>query len=87
MFWIISTVISVIAFCIPYIFKLIGLSIVGPIAGSWFASMMGAGIAAGGILATMQSFVMSGWILIVQPCAIIFWIISSIVAFVINKNK
>eukprot|EP00976_Prorocentrum_cordatum_P079523 1183590-Prorocentrum_minimum.AAC.4 len=42
-----------------------GISAAGPIAGGWFASMQaaaagGGGLAAGGILATAQSLVMSG---------------------------
>lgn len=88
MFWLIlNLMISSIMWCVPYIFNLIGLSTICPVAGSWFASMMGSGIVAGSIMATMQSFVMSGWILIFQPCAIIFWIITSIFMYMIKKQK
>jgi len=87
MLWIILIlIISGLMWCVPYIFNLIGLSAIGPIAGSWFASMMGSGIAAGSIMATMQSFVMSGWVLVFQPFAIIFWIITSIFMYMV-KNK
>ena len=86
MFWLIlNSAISAVMFCVPYIFNLIGLSTIGPIAGGWFASMMGAGVIAGSIMAAMQSFVMGGWLLLFQPFAIIFWIITSIVVFMAKK--
>ena len=87
MFWLIlNSAISAIMFCVPYIFNLIGLSAIGPITGSWFASMMGSGVMAGSIMAAMQSFVMGGWLLLCQPFAIIFWIITSIVVFIMSKK-
>ena len=85
--FILTSIISSIMWCVPYIFNLIGLSTIGPIAGSWFASMMGAGVAAGSIMSAMQSFVMSGWVLIFQPCAIIFWMITSIFIYMYNIFK
>ncbi|RYH08597.1 hypothetical protein EON65_40790 [archaeon] len=47
----------------PYIltagFTLIGLSTVGPTVGGWFAANMGAGLVAGGAMATVQSAAMT----------------------------
>eukprot|EP01040_Poterioochromonas_malhamensis_P009179 gene9179-9960_t len=40
-------------------FTLIGLSPVGPVAGGWFAANMGAGLAAGSWMATLQSAAMT----------------------------
>eukprot|EP01040_Poterioochromonas_malhamensis_P010175 gene10175-11062_t len=39
-------------------FSAIGLSSTGPVAGGWFASNMGAGLTAGGVMATFQSAAM-----------------------------
>mmetsp|Transcript_40349 Transcript_40349/g.90476 ORF Transcript_40349/g.90476 Transcript_40349/m.90476 type:complete len:250 (+) Transcript_40349:86-835(+) len=38
----------------------VGLSAAGPVAGGWFAAHTGAGIAAGGFMSGLQSFVMTG---------------------------
>jgi len=58
---------------LPYIFTLIGISAIGPILGSLFASLQGAGIMSGSIMSLIQSFVMCGWALTAQLCAVIFW--------------
>jgi hypothetical protein len=42
-------------------FYAIGLSISGPIAGSWFASSMGAGLVAGSYMSMLQSVAMTAW--------------------------
>eukprot|EP01040_Poterioochromonas_malhamensis_P017040 gene17040-19494_t len=39
--------------------KLTGLSLMGPVAGGWFAANMGAGLAAGSGMATLQSTAMT----------------------------
>eukprot|EP01039_Chlorochromonas_danica_P005565 gene5565-6127_t len=42
------------------VFLVAGLSPLGPLAGGWFASQMGAGLAAGSALAALQSAAMTG---------------------------
>lgn len=44
----------------PYLLGAVGLSAAGPVAGGLFASMQGAGIVSGSIMATAQSVAMGG---------------------------
>jgi hypothetical protein len=57
----------------PYILGLIGLSSIGPISGSLFATMQGAGIVSGSLMAMIQSFAMSGWVVVMQFVGISAW--------------
>lgn len=62
---------------LPSILALMGLTSIGPVSGGLFASMQGAGIASGSLMAVLQSFAMSGWVVVVQMvsailCAIIY---------------
>lgn len=70
---------------LPYIFSLIGLSSIGPIAGGLFSTMQGAGIVSGSLLALLQSFAMSGWIIIIQSISIYYWLI--VLSFTFIKNN
>ena len=45
---------------LPAFLTAIGLTPAGPVVGGWFAGNMGAGVAAGGIMATLQSMAMLG---------------------------
>lgn len=74
-------IVSGIMIFLPYILSLIGLSSIGPIAGGLFASMQGSGIIRGSIIDMMQSFAMSGWIVVIQITSICFWIMVSIFTF------
>jgi len=69
---------------LPYIFGLIGLSNIGPIAGGLFATMQGSGIISGSLMAMTQSFAMSGWVVVMQLFAITGWIIFLIFTFINN---
>jgi hypothetical protein len=57
----------------PYILGLIGLSSIGPISGGLFATMQGAGIVSGSLMAMIQSFAMSGWVVVMQFVGISAW--------------
>jgi hypothetical protein len=57
----------------PYIIGLIGLSSIGPISGGLFATMQGAGIVSGSLMAMIQSFAMSGWVVVMQFVGISAW--------------
>jgi len=57
----------------PYILGLIGLSSIGPISGGLFATMQGAGIVSGSLMAMIQSFAMSGWVVVMQFVGITAW--------------
>ena len=72
---------------LPYIFSLIGLSSIGPIAGSLFSTMQGAGIVSGSLLALLQSFAMSGWIIIIQSISIYYWLIVLLFSFIKNNLR
>jgi len=58
--------VSGIMIFLPYIFGLIGLSSIGPIAGGLFSTIQGAGIVSGSFMAMIQSFAMSGWVVVIQ---------------------
>ena len=77
-------VVSSIMVFLPYIFGLIGLSSIGPIAGGLFATMQGAGIVSGSLMAITQSFAMSGWVIAIQLVAISSWVIVLIFTFINN---
>jgi len=83
-------IVSGIMIFLPYILSVIGLSSIGPIAGGLFASMQGSAIVGGSIMAMMQSFAMSGWVVVIQIITICFWIMVSIFTFIkklfYNKN-
>ena len=72
---------------LPYIFSLIGLSSIGPIAGGLFSTMQGAGIVSGSLLALLQSFAMSGWIIIIQSISIYYWLIVLLFSFIKNNLR
>jgi len=78
--WYFIPIISSIMLFLPYIFSLIGLSSIGPIAGSLFSTMQGAG----SLLAMLQSFAMSGWIIIIQSISIYYWLIVLLFTFIKN---
>ena len=59
----------------PYIRGLIGLSSIGPISGGLFATMQGAGIVSGSLMAMIQSFAMSGWVVVMQFVGATPWVI------------
>ena len=59
----------------PYILGLIGLSSIGPISGGLFATMQGAGIVSGSLMAMIQSFAMSGWVVVMQFVGATPWVI------------
>jgi hypothetical protein len=69
---------------LPSILGLIGLSSIGPISGGLFSTMQGAGIVSGSFMAMLQSFAMSGWVLLIQSFAVISWVVISIFAFIKN---
>ena len=71
-------IISGIMLFLPYIFSLIGLSSIDPIAGGLFSTFQGAGIVSGSVMAMTQSFAISGLVIVVQISTIIFWSIVSI---------
>lgn len=79
------TLSSGIMLFLPYIFSLIGLSSIGPIAGGLFSTFQGAGIVSGSVMAITQSFAMSGWTIILQTFTFIFWAVVSIIMFIKNK--
>jgi len=54
----IGTIVGLAA--VPVLFVVVGLSPLGPLAGGWFASNMGAGLAAGSTMAGLQSAAMTG---------------------------
>jgi len=65
---------------LPYIFGLIGLSSIGPIAGGLFATMQGTGIISGSLMAIIQSFAMSGGPVVMQLVGI-----SGLVTYICNE--
>jgi len=83
--WGFISVVSSIMLFLPYIFWLIGLSSIGPIAGGLFATMQGTGIISGSLMAMTQSFAMSGWVVVTQLVAISWWVVVLIFTF-INNN-
>ena len=87
--WFIIVVISSVMLFLPYIFSLIGLSTIGPVTGSLFSTMQGAGIVSGSLMAMAQSFVMSGWAVFLQSLTIIIWctisVIISVKKLIFNK--
>lgn len=85
--WYFIPIISSIMLFLPYIFSLIGLSSIGPIAGSLFSTMQGAGIVSGSLLALLQSFAMSGWIIIIQSISIYYWLIVLLFSFIKNNLR
>jgi hypothetical protein len=82
--WVFIPIVSSIMLFLPYIFWLIGLSSIGPIAGGLFATMQGTGIISGSLMAMTQSFAMSGWIVVMQLVAISSWVIVLIFTFINN---
>jgi hypothetical protein len=72
--WVFIPIVSSIMLFLPYIFMLIGLSSIGPIAGGLFSTMQGAGIISGSLMSITQSFAMSGWIVIIQLATISGWV-------------
>jgi len=86
--WILTwfvAIVSGIMLCLPYILSLFGLSSIGPIAGGLFSSFQGAGIVSGSIMATTQSFAMSGWVIAIQIYTFTFWVIISILTFLKHR--
>ena len=83
--WYFIPIISSIMLFLPYIFSFIGLSSIGPIAGGLFSTMQGTGIVSGSLLALLQSFVISGWIIIIQSLSICCWFI--VLSFTFIKNN
>lgn len=79
---ILISIISSILLFLPYIFGLIGLSSIGPIAGGLFSTMQGTGILSGSLMAVVQSFAMSGYTVIIQSFIIIFWSVVPIFTFI-----
>ena len=79
------TLSSGIMLFLPYIFSLIGLSSIGPIAGGLFSTFQGTGIVSGSVMAITQSFAMSGWTIFLQTFTFIFWAVVSIIMFIKNK--
>jgi hypothetical protein len=82
--WGFIPIVSSIMLFLPYIFGLIGLSSIGPTAGGLFATMQGTGIVSGSLMAMTQSFVMSGWVAVMQLVAISSWLIVLIFTFINN---
>lgn len=82
--WIFIPVVSSIMVFLPYIFGLIGLSSIGPIAGGLFATMQGSGIVSGSLMAITQSFAMSGWVIAIQILAISSWVVVLLFTFINN---
>jgi hypothetical protein len=80
--WVFIPIVSIILLFLPYILGLIGLSSVGPIAGGFFSTMQGAGIVSGSFMAMIQSFAMSGWVILIQLVTAVSWIIISLFAFI-----
>ena len=76
--------VSSIMVFLPYIFGLIGISSIGPIGGGLFATMQGAGIVSGSLMAITQSFVMSGWVIAIQLVGIGSWFVVLIFTFINN---
>lgn len=66
---------------LPSAFSLIGLSSIGPTAGGLFSTMQGAGIVSGSVMAILQSFVMSGRVMVVRYLAALWLGIVSIFSF------
>ena len=82
--WGFISVVSSIMLFLPFIFGLIGLSSIGPIAGGLFATMQGTGIISGSLMAMTQSFAMSGWVVVMQLVTISCWVIVLIFTFIKN---
>jgi len=82
--WGFISIVSGIMLFLPFIFGLIGLSSIGPIAGGLFATMQGTGIISGGLMAMTQSFAMSGWVVVMQLVTISWWVIFLIFTFIKN---
>jgi hypothetical protein len=83
--WYFIPIISSIMLFLPYIFSFIGLSAIGPIACGLFSTMQGTVIVSGSLLALLQSFAMSGWIIIIQSLSICMWFI--VLSFTFIKNN
>jgi len=80
--WIVIPIVSSAMIFLPSIFGFIGLSSIGPISGGLFSTMQGAGVVSGSLMAAVQSFAMSGWVVVIQLFAIIGWSIVSILTFI-----
>ena len=66
----------------PYLLGAIGLSAAGPVAGGLFASMQGAGIVSGSIMATAQSVAMGGSIPAIYTATVA--VASSGISYIVN---
>jgi hypothetical protein len=82
--WGFISIVSSSMLFLPCMFGLIGLSSIGPIAGGLFATMQGAGIISGSLMAMTQSFAMSGWVVVIQLVTISCWVIVLIFTFIKN---
>ena len=82
--WGFILIVSSIMLFLPFIFGLIGLSSIGPIAGGLFATMQGIGIISDSLMAMTQSFAMSGWVVVMRLVAISYWVI--VLIFTLIKN-
>ena len=82
--WVFIPIVSSIMLFLPYIFMLIGLSNIGPIAGGLFSTMQGAGIVSGSLMSITQSFAMSGWVVVIQLVTISSWVTFLIFSFIKN---
>jgi hypothetical protein len=78
----VGLLISSIGIFLPYIFGLIGLSTMGPIAGGLFSSLQGSGIVAGSFMAFTQSFIMSGWVSFIYTWSFVTWIVYGSVSLI-----
>ena len=66
----------------PFLLGIAGLSAAGPVAGGLFASMQGAGIVSGSIMATAQSVAMGGSIPTVYTATVAM--VSSGISYIVN---
>ena len=71
----VGLLISSIGVLLPYIFSLVGLSTVGPIAGGLFSTLQGSGIISGSFMAVTQSFIMSGWVTFIYTWSFVTWVV------------
>lgn len=86
---IVLIILSIMAL-LPWIFSLIGLSSIGPIAGGVFASMQGSGIVAGSSMAILQSIAMNGCLILIHYIGVVGCSILSMFKFctkIFYKNK
>ena len=78
----VGLLISSIGIFLPYLFGLVGLSTMGPIAGGLFSTLQGSGVVAGSFMAMAQSFIMSGCVASIYTWSFVTWIVYGSVSLI-----